>query len=46
VRFGPLETSVTSIAQNRKVAAEIADLSNLDPGGAIIPMDDRRMAYK
>jgi len=42
VRSPPLETSVTSIAQNRKVAVEIADLSNVDPDGAIIPTDDRR----
>jgi alpha-ketoglutarate-dependent 2,4-dichlorophenoxyacetate dioxygenase len=45
VKFGPLETTTTSIAQNRKVAAEIADLSNVDPDGALIPMDDRRMVY-
>jgi len=42
VRSPPLETRVTSIAQNRKVAVEIADLSNVDPDGAIIPTDDRR----
>jgi len=44
-RFGPLEKTTTSVAQNRKVAAEIADLSNVDPDGAVIPMDDRRMVY-
>jgi len=28
------------------VAAEIADRSNVEPDGAIIPMADRRMVYK
>jgi len=45
VRFGALEQTIASIAHNDKVAAEIADLSNVDRDGALIPMDDRRMVY-
>lgn len=44
-RFGPLERTIDSIAHNRTVAPEIADLSNVDPDGALIPRGDQRMAY-
>jgi len=44
-RFGPLEQTVRSIAQNTQVAPEIADLSNVDPEGDTMPADDRRMLY-
>ncbi len=45
IRFGPLERTIDSIAHNRTVAPEVADLSNVDPDGALIPQADRRMVY-
>jgi alpha-ketoglutarate-dependent 2,4-dichlorophenoxyacetate dioxygenase len=45
LRFGPLEPTTRSIARNDAVAREIADLSNVDPQGRLIPADDRRMLY-
>ena len=45
VRFGPLEETTRGLAYNAKVRAEIADLSNVDPDGNVIAMDDRRMVY-
>jgi alpha-ketoglutarate-dependent 2,4-dichlorophenoxyacetate dioxygenase len=44
-RFGPLEQTTKSIARNERVAREIADLSNVDPEGRMIPPEDRRMLY-
>jgi alpha-ketoglutarate-dependent 2,4-dichlorophenoxyacetate dioxygenase len=44
-RFGPLEETTTSIAQNRRVAPQIADLSNVDPEGRTMSAEDRRMLY-
>ena len=44
-RFGPLEETVRSIAQNTRVAPQIADLSNVDPEGNTMAADDRRMLY-
>ncbi|MGH7324808.1 MAG: TauD/TfdA dioxygenase family protein, partial [Candidatus Rokuibacteriota bacterium] len=44
-RFGPLEQTTSSIARNDTVAREIADLSNVDAEGQMIPADDRRMLY-
>jgi alpha-ketoglutarate-dependent 2,4-dichlorophenoxyacetate dioxygenase len=44
-RFGPLEQTIRSIASNRTVAREIADLSNVDAEGALIPGEDERMIY-
>lgn len=44
-RFGPLEATTRSIAQNAQVAPQIADLSNVDPDGNTFAADDRRMLY-
>jgi alpha-ketoglutarate-dependent 2,4-dichlorophenoxyacetate dioxygenase len=44
-RFGPLEETTRSIARNARVAPQIADLSNVDPDGATMAEDDRRMLY-
>ncbi len=45
LRLGPLEATISSIASNPRVRPEIADLSNVDPDGALIALDDRRMVY-
>ena len=44
-RFGPLEETTRSIAQNTRVAPQIADLSNVDAEGNTLAADDRRMLY-
>ncbi len=44
-RFGPLEETVRSIAQNQRVAPQIADLSNVDGEGNTLSPEDRRMLY-
>jgi alpha-ketoglutarate-dependent 2,4-dichlorophenoxyacetate dioxygenase len=44
-RFGPLEETTRSIAQNARVAPQIADLSNVDAEGRTLSADDRRMLY-
>src|SRR5262245_22823435 len=44
-RFGPLEETTRSIAQNARVAPQIADLSNVDDTGNTMSPDDRRMLY-
>ncbi|HET7341556.1 MAG TPA: TauD/TfdA family dioxygenase [Methylomirabilota bacterium] len=44
-RFGPLEETTRSIAQNTRVAPQIADLSNVDAEGNTMRADDRRMLY-
>ena len=45
VRFGPLEDTISGVARNKKMRSEIADLSNVDPDGNVIPGDDKRMVY-
>lgn len=45
LRFGPLEATTKSVARNDAVPREIADLSNVDAEGHLIPLDDRRMVY-
>ena len=45
LRFGPLEETTRSIAQNARVAPQIADLSNVDAEGRTFAADDRRMLY-
>src|SRR5215216_4080387 len=42
-RFGPLETTINSIANNPNVAKEIAFLANVDPDGNLIDPSDKRM---
>jgi len=44
-RFGGLEETITSIANKRGVARQIADLSNVDDEDKMIDPDDRRMIY-
>ena len=44
-RFGPLEETITSIANNPNVAREIAFLANIDPDGNLIDPRDKRMIY-
>jgi alpha-ketoglutarate-dependent 2,4-dichlorophenoxyacetate dioxygenase len=44
-RFGPLEETTRSIAQNTRVAPQIADLSNVDTEGNTLAADDQRMLY-
>ncbi len=44
-RFGPLEQTTRSIARNDTVSREIADLSNVDAAGLLIPPHDPRMLY-
>lgn len=44
-RFGALEETITSIANNPNVARQIAFLANIDPDGNLIDPDDKRMIY-
>jgi alpha-ketoglutarate-dependent 2,4-dichlorophenoxyacetate dioxygenase len=44
-RFGPLEQTIGSIANNPTVAPEIAFLANIDPDGNLIDPGDKRMVY-
>ncbi|HYE92977.1 MAG TPA: TauD/TfdA family dioxygenase [Terriglobales bacterium] len=44
-RFGPLEQTITSIANNPNVPREIAFLANIDPDGNLIDPNDKRMIY-
>ena len=44
-RFGALEETISSIANNPKVAPQIAFLANIDPDGNIIDPNDKRMVY-
>jgi alpha-ketoglutarate-dependent 2,4-dichlorophenoxyacetate dioxygenase len=44
-RFGLLEETTRSIAQNARAAPQIADLSNVDAEGNTFAADDRRMLY-
>jgi alpha-ketoglutarate-dependent 2,4-dichlorophenoxyacetate dioxygenase len=51
-RFGPLETTLRSIGQERRLHENMVDLSNLDPdhddrhGQRLMGWDDRRMVYQ
>jgi alpha-ketoglutarate-dependent 2,4-dichlorophenoxyacetate dioxygenase len=47
-RFGPLETTIGSIGQERRLHPNLVDLSNLDPKNDDTLMDwnDRRMLYQ
>ena len=44
-RFGELEETINSIANNPKVARQIAFLANIDPDGNLIDPNDKRMIY-
>ena len=44
-RFGPLETTLRSIATQAGVPPQIANLSNVDAEDRLIPTEDRRAAY-
>lgn len=45
--FGPLETASGDLAQGeqRRLAADIADISNVDKSGALMAADDRRRLF-
>src|SRR5207244_7810004 len=47
-RFGPLETTINSIGQERRLHPNLVDLSNVEPrrDGRLIGWDDRRMLYQ
>jgi len=47
-RFGPLETTINSIGQERRLHPNLVDLSNIDPrrDGRLMGWDDRRMLYQ
>ena len=47
-RFGPLETTINSIGQERRLHPNLVDLSNVDPQrqGGLMGWDDRRMVYQ
>src|SRR5439155_817825 len=47
-RFGPLETTINSIGQERRLHPNLVDLSNVDPrrGRGLMGWDDRRMLYQ
>ena len=47
-RLGPLETTIRSIGQERRLHENLVDLSNLDPqeDGTLMGWDDRRMLYQ
>ncbi|HSB60891.1 MAG TPA: TauD/TfdA family dioxygenase [Vicinamibacteria bacterium] len=47
-RFGPLETTISSIGQERRLHQHIADLSNVDPDhdAQLMGWGDRRMVYQ
>src|SRR5437870_4266312 len=47
-RFGPLETTINSIGQERRLHPNLVDLSNVDPrrDGRLMGWDDRRMLYQ
>ena len=44
-RFGPLETTIRSIASQAATPAHIANLSNVDAEGRLIPTGDKRNLY-
>jgi len=47
-RFGPLETTLSSIGQERRLHENMVDLSNIDPDhdDRLMGWDDRRMVYQ
>jgi alpha-ketoglutarate-dependent 2,4-dichlorophenoxyacetate dioxygenase len=47
-RFGPLEVTINSIGQERRLHPNLVDLSNVDPQRAdgLMGWDDRRMVYQ
>jgi alpha-ketoglutarate-dependent 2,4-dichlorophenoxyacetate dioxygenase len=47
-RFGPLEITINSIGQERRLHPNLVDLSNVDPSeeGRLIDWSDRRMLYQ
>jgi alpha-ketoglutarate-dependent 2,4-dichlorophenoxyacetate dioxygenase len=47
-RFGPLETTIKSIGQERRLHENMVDLSNVDPiaEGRLMGWNDRRMLYQ
>jgi len=47
-RFGPLEATIKSIGQERRLHENLVDLSNLDPqdDGKLMGWTDRRMLYQ
>ncbi len=47
-RFGPLEATIRSIGQERRLHENLVDLSNVDPeeDGTLMGWDDRRMLYQ
>jgi len=44
-RFGPLETTIRSIASQAGTPSHIANLSNVDADDRLIPADDKRNVY-
>lgn len=44
-RFGPLETTIRSIASREGTPVHIANLSNVDAEGRLIPSGDKRNVY-
>ena len=44
-RFGPLETTIRSIASREGTPIHIANLSNVDADGRLIPSGDKRNVY-
>ena len=47
-RFGPLEITINSIGQERRLHPNLVDLSNVDPRreDGLMGWDDRRMVYQ
>ncbi len=45
-RFGPLETTVSTLGNEDRLGAHIVDLSNTDEEGKLMGWDDRRMLYQ
>src|SRR5262249_16913124 len=47
-RFGPLELTINSIGQERRLHPNLVDLSNVDPQaeGRLMDWSDRRMLYQ
>jgi alpha-ketoglutarate-dependent 2,4-dichlorophenoxyacetate dioxygenase len=44
-RFGPLETTIRTIASQARVAPEISNLANVDAAGRLIPAGDKRNLF-
>src|SRR5436305_11145232 len=47
-RFGPLETTINAIGEERRLHPNLVDLSNIDPrrDGQLMGWGDRRMLYQ